>query len=36
MEYTIGAAELAGNLGDVLAGVRHRRDAFVIERNGTW
>ena len=35
MEYTIGAAELARNIGDVLARVRHRRDAFVIERNGT-
>ena len=35
MEYTIGAAELARNLGNVLAKVRCRRDAFVIERNGT-
>lgn len=35
MEYTIGAADLARNLGDVLARVRYRRDAFVIERNRT-
>lgn len=35
MEYTIGAAELTRNLGNVLARVRYRRDAFVIERNGT-
>lgn len=34
MEYTIRATELARNLGDVLARVRYRRDAFVIERNG--
>ena len=35
MEYTIRATELARHLGDVLARVRYRRDAFVIERNGT-
>lgn len=34
MEYTIRATELARNLGDVLARVRYRRDAFVVERNG--
>lgn len=34
MEYTIRATELARTLGDVLARVRHRRDTFVIERNG--
>lgn len=34
MEHTIGATDLARNLGDVLARVRYRRDSFVVERNG--
>ena len=35
MEHTIGATDLARNLGDVLSRVRYRRDSFVVERNGT-
>ena len=35
MEHTIGATELARNLGDILARVKYRRDSFVVERNGT-
>ena len=34
MEHTISATELARRLGDVLARVRYRQDAFVVERNG--
>ena len=34
MEHTISATELARRLGDVLARVRYRREAFVVERNG--
>ena len=34
MEHTISATELARRLGDVLARVRYRQEAFVVERNG--
>ncbi len=34
MEHTISATELARRLGDVLARVRYRQGAFVVERNG--
>ena len=34
MEHTIRAGDLARSLGDVLSKVCHRRDSFVIERNG--
>ena len=34
VEHTIGATDLARNLGDVLSRVRYRRDSFIIERNG--
>ena len=34
MERTISSTELARRLGDVLARVRYRQEAFVVERNG--
>jgi prevent-host-death family protein len=34
MEHKISATELARKLGDVLARVRYRGDAFLVERNG--
>ena len=34
MEHKISATELARRLGDVLARVRYRQEAFVVQRNG--
>lgn len=34
MEHTISATELTRRLGDVLARVRYRQEAFIVERNG--
>jgi len=34
MGHTISATELARRLGDVLARVRYRQEAFIVERNG--